>query len=141
MNKNLRSWNFLGCQNSVECRTTILYCEFAMTEQSHLRRCDHCQDMRTIFQAHQSVDPHQLLWLKGPAVVVGGVDLGHGVLHRVAPLMQGRWREQQVQLAAGNSSGDSPGGGHFAIAQTRVCCVCREVEDFALETEGSETMW
>jgi hypothetical protein len=80
-----------------------------MTERSHLRRCDHCQDLRTgvrFSRTHRSVDPRQLLWLKGPAVVVEGVDLGHGVLLRVAPLMQGRWREQQVQLAAGNSSGD-----------------------------------
>jgi hypothetical protein len=89
-----------------------------MTEQSHLRRCDHCQGLRTGFQnfcVHQSVDPRQLLRLKGPAVVQGA-DLEHGVLIRAAPLIRGRRREQQVQLAADKSTD----GGYLAFEQAQV---------------------
>jgi len=110
----------------------ILNFEFAMTGQSHLRRCDHCQGLRAgcqLFRAHQSADPRPLLWLKGPAVVAKGADLGHGVLLRVAPLIRGRLREQQVQLGADNSSG----GGHLVFAQAQVCG--RAVEELALEIE------
>ena len=117
-NKNLRSWDSLGCQSLAERRTTILNYEVAMTEQSHSRRCDHCQSLRTGFQnfcVHQSAGPRQLLRLKGPAVVEGA-DPEHGVLIRVAPLIRGRRRAQQVQLAADKSTG----GGYLAFAQAQV---------------------
>ncbi len=109
MNKNLRSWDPLGFRSSVGCTANLNY-ESANSEQFHLRRCDHCQWQSLImgcqiFQGRRSADPRQLLWLKGPAVVVEGANLVNGVLLRAAPLIQGHRREQQVRLAADRSSG------------------------------------
>lgn len=107
MAKRLGSWDPLGYQSSAEYTSIVNY-EIAMPEQFHLRRCDHYRSLGTgcqNFGVHQSADPHQLLWLKGPAVVVREADLGHGVLLRAAPLIRGHRREQQVQLAVDKSSG------------------------------------
>lgn len=83
--------------------------EFAMSEQFHLRRCDLHRSLGgtgcQIFGVHQPADPYQLLWLKGPAVVVRGADLGHGVLIHAAPLIRGHRREQQVQPVVDKPSG------------------------------------
>jgi hypothetical protein len=80
--------------------------EFAMPEQFHSRHCDHYRSLGCQkFSAHQCADPHQFLWLKDPAVVVRGADLGHGVLLHAASLLRGHRREQQVQLAVDKSSG------------------------------------
>jgi len=83
---------------------------------------------------HQSVDLHQLLRLKGPAVVVGGVDLGNGVLLRAAPLIRGHRREQEEPLAADKLSG----GGQVAFAQAESYEVWAPKEP-ALEIEVSLT--
>lgn len=88
---------------------------------------------------HQSADPHQLLWLKGPAIVVRGADLGHGVLLRAASLIRGHRREQQVQLAVDKSSGADQVALAEALAEAESHWACGGPKELALEIEVSLT--
>lgn len=45
-NKDLGSWDLLGYRSPTECTTIVNY-GFAMTEQFHLRRCDHHRSLGT----------------------------------------------------------------------------------------------
>lgn len=84
---------------------------------------------------HQPADPPQLLWLKGPAVVVRGADLGHGVLLRAAPLIRGHRREQQVQVVADKSTG----AGRVELAQAGSPWACGGPKELGFQTEVSST--